>query len=111
MDDHQAAGDVAGGEDVWRGRAKLGVDLHVAALVGVHTGGGEVEPGGVRDPADGNDRDGRVDQVLRVVLGVDQPDAGGAGLEALDDSGIREDVDPRRCAARRRLLRQRPGRR
>ena len=37
---------------------------------------------------------------LGVVLGIDQPDAGGARLQALDRPGIRKDFDPRRlqCA-------------
>ena len=39
-------------------------------------------------------RDGRVDVVLAVAVRVRQPDAGRAGLEALDGPGIREDPDP-----------------
>ena len=61
VDDHHVPGDVAGGEDARRGRAKLGVHLDVAARVGLDPGGGEVEPGGVRDPADRDDGERRVD--------------------------------------------------
>ena len=52
VDDHHVSGDIAGGEDVRRGRAKLSVHLNVAALVGLDAGGGKVELRGVGDPAD-----------------------------------------------------------
>ena len=52
VDDHQVSGDIAGGEDVRCGGAKLSVDLYVAARVGLDAGGGKVELGGVGDPAD-----------------------------------------------------------
>ena len=94
VDHHQASGYIAGGEDMWRRRAKMGIDLHIAAPVGVHAGRSEIEPGGVCDPADRDDGDGRVDVVLAVAVRVRQPDAGRAGLEALDGPGIREDPDP-----------------
>ena len=71
-----------------------GVHLDVAARVGLHPGGGEIEPVGVRDPADRDDGKRRVDVRLRTALGIDKSHSSGTRLEALDRSGVLEDPHP-----------------
>ena len=78
-----------------RSGAKLGVHPHVATLVGPRPGGGS-KSGRVSDPSGRHDGHRCVDVVLGVTFAVDQPDAGGAGLETLDGPGLLQDPDPRR---------------
>ena len=100
MDDHQVPGDVAGCEDVRCACAQLGVHLHIAALVGVHARGGEIELGGVRGPADRDNRKRRLDELLRPGLFPGHAYPRRAGLEPIDDAGFDENLDPGRIETR-----------
>ena len=93
MHDQRAPGDIAGGEDVRRGRAQVRVDLDVPALAGLHAGLAEVQPGGGRDPS-GRDHGQRGVDAVRPVAGrMGEPHAGRTALEAVDRPGVREHLD------------------
>jgi hypothetical protein len=69
------------------------IDLHVAAVGGRHAGGGQVQSGGVGQPADRDDRHGRLDAVDHVVLGEDHPHPGGRLLEPADPAEVLAHLD------------------
>ncbi len=64
------------------------IDPHVAAVGGRHAGGGQVQSGGVGQPADRDDRQGRLDAVDHVVLLEDHPHPGGRLLESADPAEV-----------------------
>ena len=96
VDDHQLSGDVPSGEAVRGGRAEPGVDPDVAALVELDAGSCEVEVSGVRDPTHRDNCEGLVDDASGAVGRVGHSDPGRGRLEALDRSGVVEDLDPGR---------------
>ena len=104
VDHHYAAYDITGGEDMWRCRTELGVHPDVAALVELHSGGRQVEPGGVRDPADSDDRNGRL---LDAVVGMDQTHPRGRARSARSPPHPPGRLCRKRGAPRRRLPRRR----
>ena len=77
------------------------IDPHVTALGGRHAGGSQVQSGGVGQPADRNDRQGRLDAVDHVVLLEDHPHPGGCFLESADAAEVLPHLDARGSERRR----------
>ena len=89
----RAPGDIAGREDVRRGRAQVRVHLDVPAPVGLNAGPVEVQPGGGRDPSGRDHGERGVDAVLPVAGRMGEPHAGRTALEAVDRPGVLDDLD------------------
>src|SRR3954454_18397983 len=92
---HEAPRDVAGGEHMRDAGAQMRVDLHVTAVCGCHRGGGQVQPGGVREPADRDDDRLRLDAVHRGALLEHHPDTSRRLLEAADPTEVLAYIDVR----------------
>ena len=56
-DQQQATGDIPGGKNVRRGRPQICIDRHEAPMIDLDACRREVQPGRVRLPADGHDRE------------------------------------------------------
>ena len=64
MDNHRPPGDIAGGEDMRRGRPQILVHMDVPTPVRLHGGPVEVQPGCGSNPARGNHSERGVDAPL-----------------------------------------------
>ena len=94
-DQQQATGDIAGGKNVRRGRSQVRIDAHEAPRIGLDPRRREVQPGRVRLPADGHDREGRLRAIAVAVVAVVHAHAAWGFLERFDLPEVLLHKDPR----------------